>query len=461
MRNITCRKAMASGALALLMVACHGSDIAAPPDNDPVVKAVKAEAAAQWQDMILSAFKRSRFNTPTYASRSLGYLGLAMYESVVNGDSAHVSMSGQLNGLTLPKPDATKSYRWELSLNAAVDTLLKLLYPVSDIAPPVVHADIDSVYQGLHAKYAASLDPAIEARSVQFGLDIALALYQWSLSDGGHRAFTRNFDPTFVFPIGPSYWVPPFRGQSLSGLPLHPYWGQNRTFLVADSNITIPPIEPHSTSTTSTYYQMYRDIYVHDAQLTLAERETAAWWGDDPSETASPPGHSFYITGIAVAKTNASLVAAAEAFARTGLAVADAFIHVWKVKYRYFNERPSSYARANFDPAFRQFWPEPPFPAFPSGHAIQSAAAATVQSAVFGNTFAFTDRLHEGHRRTDDPRFLDLTYPARRFNSFMEAALECGNSRLLGGIHTAQDNDAGRLDGITIGQHVNQLKWTK
>jgi len=206
---------------------------------------------------------------------------------------------------------------------------------------------------------------------------------------------------------------------------------------------------------------MYRDIYVHDSQLTLAERETAAWWGDDPTETASPPGHSFYITGIAVAKSNASLVTAAEAFARTGMAVADAFIHVWKVKFRYFNERPSSYVRANFDPAFVQFWPEPPFPAFPSGHAIQSAAAATVQAAVFGDPFRFTDRLHEGHRRTDDPRFLDLTYPPRRFNSFMEAALECGYSRLLGGIHTAQDNDAGRQDGITIGQHVNQLKWTK
>jgi hypothetical protein len=444
----------------ILVTACKKTD--APVYQDPPsIATEKADVASHWADLTLYTIQFSRFNSPTYTSRSLGYLGLAMYESIVPGDSTHNSLSGQLNGLTLPKPDASKKYQWVLSMNAAVDTLLKLLYPVPDNSHRLIHERMDSLYGAVHAKYAADLDPAVEARSVQFGRDIALALYQWSVSDGGDKGFSRHFDPTFPFPSGPSYWVPPVRGQVVSLYPLHPHWGHNRTFLVSDSNIAIPPIEPYSTDTASRYYKMYREIYDHDPQLTLAERETAAWWGDDPTESASPPGHSFYLTGIAITQSNASLMKAAEAYARTGMAVADAFIHCWKVKYTYFNERPSSYAHNNFDVKFVQFWPEPPFPAFPSGHAIQSAAAATVQTDLFGDNFAFTDRIHEGHRRYDDLRFLDLTYPARHFNSFIEAALECGYSRLLGGIHTSQDNDAGRKDGLKIGEHVNNLRWTK
>jgi hypothetical protein len=150
---------------------------------------------------------------------------------------------------------------------------------------------------------------------------------------------------------------------------------------------------------------------------------------------------------------------AAEAYARTGMAVADAFVQCWKSKYTYHNERPSSYVKAFIDPLWVQFWPEPPFPAFPSGHSIQSAAAATVQTDIFGNNFSFTDSSHAGFRRYDDVRFLDLRYPPRSFTSFMQAANECAYSRFLGGIHTQQDNDQGAVQGVIVGQHVNALHW--
>lgn len=456
------RRALAGAALAFVAGACGDGGPAGPSYQAPVSVTVESgEVAWRWSVAILSTIKRFGNNSPTYASRSLGYLGLAMYESVVNGDSSHVSLAGQLPGLTLPKPDPALRYEWVLSMNAAVDTLIRLLYPRNDTFQGAIYTDLDTLANAVRVKYIAKLDPDVALRSIRFGIDIGLALYAWSLTDGGHRGFARRFDPTFAFPSGPSYWVPPARGQIVSPYPLHPTWGQNRTFVASNATIAIPPIEPYSTDTSSRYYKMYRAIWAKDPTLTLDEREMAAWWGDDPSETASPPGHSFYITGVAVMTSGASLVKAAEAFARTGLAVADAFIHCWKVKFTYFNERPSSYANRTFGGTFVQFWPEPPFPAFPSGHSTQCAAAATVQAAVFGDPFPFIDRLHVGTRRFDDPRFLDLTYPQRSFPSFMAAAIECGDSRLLGGIHTAQDNDAGRVDGITIGQHVNQLAWRR
>lgn len=150
---------------------------------------------------------------------------------------------------------------------------------------------------------------------------------------------------------------------------------------------------------------------------------------------------------------------AAETYARTGMSVADAFIMCWKTKTNYFNERPSSYVRKYIDPSWVQFWPEPPFPAFPSGHSIQSAAAATVLTDLFGSNFSFTDSAHVGYRRYDDIRFLNLRYPARSFSSFWEAADECAYSRFLGGIHTQQDNDVGQQLGKVVGANVNSLQW--
>jgi membrane-associated phospholipid phosphatase len=202
-------------------------------------------------------------------------------------------------------------------------------------------------------------------------------------------------------------------------------------------------------------------VYDKDHNLSMEEMEIAAWWGDDPTETFSPPGHSYYLATLAIKKTAASVIKAAESYARTGMAVADAFINCWKAKTTYFNERASSFVKKYIDPDWIQFWPEPPFPAFPSGHSIQSAAAATVLTELFGEPFSFTDDSHAGHRRYDDVRFWDLRYPARTFSSIWEAANECAYSRFLGGIHTQQDNDVGQQEGRKVGENINALQWSR
>ena len=411
--------------------------------------------------MTLYTLRFSSFNSPTYSSRSLGYLGLALYESIVHGDSIHQSLNGQLDGLSLPLPEAGKSYHWLLSMNAAVDTLLKLLYPVPGNSHRFIHQRIDSLSMALYADYSKNISLEVRDRSVQFGREVALAIYAWSLTDGGDKAYERNFEPAFVFPSGPSYWVAPVRGQTISPSPLHPHWGSNRAFLKTNHNIPEPPILPFSTDTASAYYKMYKAVYDKDQHLSMEEMEIAAWWGDDPTESFSPPGHSWYLATIAIKKVDASLIKAAEAYARTGIAVADAFINCWKAKTTYFNERPSSFIKKYVDSNWVQFWPEPPFPAFPSGHSIQSAAAATVLTDLFGEPFSFTDDSHEGYRRYDDVRFLDLRYPARNFSSIWEAANECAYSRFLGGIHTQQDNDVGQQEGRKVGNNINALHWTK
>jgi PAP2 superfamily len=446
-----------------ILYSCKKNDAPAPAPKEkgPEISSEPADVAVKWADMTLYTVRFSRFNTPTYTSRSLGYLGLAMYESIVHGDSVHRSMSGQLNGLTLPQPESGKAYHWILSLNAAEETLIKLLYTISENSSQEIHQRIDSLSNAIYTQYSGTVSQETANRSRQYGKAIAEAIYNWSVMDGSDKAFNRNFEPTFVFPTGTSHWVPPTRGQTTSQYPLHPHWGETRTFVKANALIPVPAIAPFSLDPTSDYYQMYKAVYDKDKTLTQEEMEIAAWWGDDPTESFSPPGHSYYIATLIIRKSNARIVLAAEAYARTGMAVADAFINCWKAKTTYFNERPSSFVKKYIDKNWIQFWPEPPFPAFPSGHSSQSGAAATVLTSLFGEPYAFTDDAHTDYRRYDDARFLSLRYPSRNFTSIWEAARECAYSRFLGGIHTKQDNDIGQQEGIKVGENINALNWSR
>ncbi len=140
------------------------------------------------------------------------------------------------------------------------------------------------------------------------------------------------------------------------------------------------------------------------------------------------------------------------------MAVADAFVDCWKWKYLFFSERPNNFITQHIDNQWESFWPDPPFPAFPSGHAIQAAAAAAVLTDLYGSRFAFTDSTHVGRKR-DQQRNTD--FKARHFTSFWAVAEETANSRFYGGIHTPQDNQAGLEKGKVIGLNVNGLRWKK
>jgi hypothetical protein len=226
----------------------------------------------------------------------------------------------------------------------------------------------------------------------------------------------------------------------------------------ANRELPEPEIIPYDTLSNSAYYEQFMKVYEKERTLTREEKEAAIWWGDDPDVTFTPPGHSYYIATIAVEQRKPGLVPAAETFAKTGMAVADAFVKCWEWKYHFFTERPNTYIPQYIDQEWESFWPDPPFPSFPSGHAIQAAAAATVLQSTFGNTFRFTDRAHEGRER-DDVR--DTDFVIRSFDSFLEAARETADSRFYGGIHTQQDNEVGLVQGKKIANNILRLSWKK
>ena len=410
------------------------------------------DVALQWSDMHLRLVRNSPGQTPPVAARTFSYAGLAMYEAVVPGMPANQSMARQLQGLTdLPAIQPGMAYNWALTANAAEAEVLRGLFANTTDA---YKKKIDSLETMLYNKYKGS-DAALNDRSLAFGSSVAKAIFEWSKTDGGHESYNRNFPADFVPSTEPGTWRPTENGRKI---PMQPYWGKNRTMLAATALQPMPVPLAVSTQVTSPYFAQYLEVYAKNLELSQAEKEIAVWWSDDPSETFTPPGHSYNMARIAIKADKASLGKAAETFARTGIAVTDAFIACWKCKYTYNNERPYTFVRRAIDPSWVPFWPAPPFPGFASGHSTQSAATATVLTDLYGSAFTFIDDSHVGRAR-DAKRGVD--FKARTYRSFWEAAEESGYSRFLGGIHTRQDNEVGLKEGRTIGQNINALRWKR
>ena len=415
------------------------------------------DLTTKWADITLYITKNTPSNSPTYSSRCLGYIGLTMYESVVNAYPNYQSLSEQLDGLdNLPKPEKNKKYDWKLSLNAAQATILKNIYNQTSDKNKL---KIDSLENTVYEYYTKNIqDKALIERSVTFGKSVADSIFEWSKTDGGHRGYLKNFDKKMTHHQRAGSWSPPLFAQSFSHYPLHPHWGENRTFLKQNHEITDPKIIPFDTLPNSEYYQQFLKTAQQKESLTQAQKEAAIWWSDDPDETFTPPGHSYYLATLVIKKTQPDLIKCTETYAKVGLAVADAFINCWKWKYKFFTERPNNYVTQHINQRWESFWPDPPFPAFPSGHAIQASATATVLAGIYGNKFTFTDDAHVGRKR-DELRNVD--YKARNYNSFWEVAQETANSRFYGGIHIPQDNERGLEKGKEVGENINHLIWKK
>ena len=419
-------------------------------------KLTAQEVALEWAKMSLYITQYTPANSPTFASRGFGYVGLAMYESVVQGFPSNISMQGQLNGLdSLPQANAQVSYDWVLSLNAAQASILKSIYVQTSDENKL---RIDSLEAVIYDQFKSELDVVVAERSIAFGKSIAEAIFEWSKTDGGHRGYLKNFDKKMTYESKLGSWKPPLFAQSFSHHPLHPHWGENRTFLKSNTSLPLPEFTPYDTVPGSAYYQEFIQVYEKDLNLTQKEKEAAIWWGDDPDATFTPPGHSYYFAILAMEKQKLSVIQCSEVFAKMGLATADTFIKCWKWKYHFFTERPNTFIPKFIDKEWESFWPDPPFPSFPSGHAIQAAAAATILENSFGKEFQFTDRAHEGRARDE---VKDTDFVIRSFSSFWEAAKETADSRFYGGIHTPQDNRVGLEQGVKIAQNVTALQWKR
>ena len=356
------------------------------------------------------------------------------------GTRHHRSLVGQLHRLTaVPQPAAALPSHWPTVANAALARTIRGIF--TSLQPESVEA-ITAVEQRFAALFHAEVEAPTYQRSVEHGQRVAKAILAWAATDGfadvNHCSSYKvdHEDPAAWKPTPPNF-LPPEQ----------PCWGQLLPMVLVSSTECAPPGPPaFSTDPASAFYAAALEVYQVSQTLTAEQQTIAQYWSDFPGATGTSSGHWMAIVSQIARNDGLSLAAAAEAYAKLGITVADAFIVIFHAKYQDNLVRPVTYIQDNIDDTWLPYLVvTPPNPAYPSGHSTQSRAAATVLTDLFGDK-AFIDTTHLEH---------DLRPPQqpRVFRSFTKAAAAI--SRLYGGIHYAFDNNDGRAAGQCVGQAIN------
>lgn len=388
------------------------------------VGAARADVVTDWNNVLLNTIRLKRTNPPV-ASRQLAMMQIAVFDAVNSVD--HPYQSYAFNGSA---PAGTSR---QAAAAQAAYSVLKTFYP-----------DQTSVYD---AKLAASLgavpNGAGKTNGVSIGNQSAVAILLARTGDGSATANT-------PFPGGtnPGEWRP--LGTNTSGLLSG--WGSVKTFGISSGSEFRqgPPPSLSSLEYAAAYNEVKSLGSLTGSTRTADQTQIADFWSDEVG-TATPPGHWNLIAQDVAATQSLSLVQKARMFALMNVAMADAAIACWDIKYVYNLWRPITAIRlggtdgnalTDADPTWTPFLGTPNFPSYTSGHSTFSAAAANVLGAFFGtDAVAFKTQNDEGN----------IT---RNFAGFSDAAQEAADSRLYGGIHFRFDNEVGATMGTSIGKTV-------
>ncbi len=277
---------------------------------------------------------------------------------------------------------------------------------------------------------------------------------------------------------------------------LDPHWGNVAHFVLtpAAAGALQPP--PFPSQTSNAYVTAFEEVYVKGARTTpppppipaqpplsgttaartSAETDIARFWSYDdglgtPIRLYNENARQVLAGNPLTSSGTSSLHKHAQVLALINLAMADAGICCWDVKYRCNVLRPFQGIREGFlanhpgvltdvlwlplgrpgppaGPTGTTAFPEsttPNFPAYVSGHSTFGTAAFAMLRKIYGtDTVSF--QLSSAQ-----------TGSTRSYTSFSEAQDENGRSRILLGVHWRFDDQ----EGQTLGQRVADHIWDR
>jgi hypothetical protein len=348
-------------------------------------------------------------------NRNFGYIGVGLYEAVRAGSKGAKSLSTKLYQMpAMPEPDNNKDYLWSESANAALASMFKQFLILSDANK----TSIDSMEKANYNRFRVKTSDAILLRSQAFGRSIATTIYNWSTTD--------NFNLSsvgYTIPVYPGAWepTPPAKAS-----PVGPFLKNSRPFLAYSLTATAPPLPvPFSTDTTSSFYKAAKEVYTIGKTLTDEQKAIADWFADIGGAGAGVPApyHIISIITNVLEGETLNLWQAAEMYAKTGIALKDAGIIIFRAKYQYNLLRPITYIQKQIDPAWVSRLINPPYPEYISGLAGFYTPFIQVLIREFGN-IPVTDNAYDWRGLAP-----------RKYHSLWQLAEEAAVSRLYGGIH--------------------------
>ena len=367
-------------------------------------------------------------------SRHFAYSGVAALESLEPGLVGHSSQwTNEWNGLTgLPEAGHWKDYYYPANVNAAMAAINKAMFPNANATDK---AAIDSLEAALRNEFLLKQPESLINSSSDFGKAVAIAVFNWSETDG-----YKNANNPYTIPTGPGLWKPT---APAFANPATPYWGNNRTIIEGSINNTqVTPPVAYSTDPGSEFYHMVKEL--HDASQTITndQKAMAMFWRDVPG--VSSPGHWLSILQQVIRQTESDLSKAAVAYALTGIAINDALISCFKAKYQHNLVRPITYMREVMGyTTWNPFLGTPAHPEYVSAHSSLSMAAVKVIETFFGQIGSFTDHTYDY-----------LGFAPRSYARLIDIGIEAGESRFYAGIHYKQSIYAGFLQGKKVAENI-------
>lgn len=353
--------------------------------------------AAFWTQQTIELVVRYQQN-PLRAARALAYVTTALHDAA--GVVAEVGSPGDavvvqhlVGGMTLgylyPQEGPTKQ--------SAIGTYLAWKYVGADA--------------GAQSRMRSKLQGAAE--------EIVERVRAKALSDGASRVWNIRDRPQ----PAPGRWsaAPPLNMYT----PQEPMAGRWASWVVSTSKLARVPTPTVYGS--AEFWAEAREVLDTHRSLTPAQKAVADRWNLEYG-SVTPPGVWNMEALKAIERNRLDPSASALVLSALNVAMIDALVVAWAVKYKHWTARPVTVIREGLDKDFIPYLFTPPHPSFVSGHATVSGAAAEVLSHFFP---AEADRLST-------------------------MAREAAESRLLGGIHFRSDNEQGLMLGRLVGQHVRE-----
>ena len=405
----------------------------------------------QWLDLYLEMDRYATGMRPTSTSRALAYIHLAGYETMADGQNQYISNSQHLAGLDIEN-DIEGEIDYEIALNAAY----AIVYEHFMLNVPArFETQIEVLENQFNDILSNDVSDEVVANSIQWGTQVATEVIAYSQTDAAAESQINDAQPlSYEPPTGLGYWTYSAEPERA----LFPYWGSVRTFVISpEQTSSVPPLS-YSTDPQSPYYIQMKEVQEANDLARVEDGEQlwiAEFWSDDIEGLMfSPPARQISIAKQLIDEENMDLDEALHLLLKLGFSLNDAAVSSWDDKYEHMVMRPSVYIQNFIDTDYQTNlftlipWPNPTFPAYPSGHSTFASAAAGVFIDFFGNNIDFTDRSHEG--RTE------FRGAPRNFDSFEELADENGYSRIPLGVHMEMDCAEGLRLGYEISDAVNE-----
>lgn len=386
----------------------------------------RGDVLLDWNALMIDGIRTDN-SGPTLSTRNLTLLHVAIHDAVQSIVRTH-----QPYGIRVPVAG-------EASVEAAAASAG---YEITSVLYPSMRARTEDLWR-LQRTMAG--DTSAATNGIAVGREAARWLLTSRAADGSQTEVP--YIPSDL--AGQWRRTPPFFRP-----PLTPHWRHVIPFCLPGLESFMPPPPPALDSVE--YAEALNEVKAIGAMnstVRTAEQGLIARFWSDFSYTSMPPGHWHLIAATIARDQGNTLVENARLFALLSMAQADAAILCWEVKFRHNLWRPvTAIHRADedgnplteADPAWEQYLPSPPFPAYTSGHSTFSAASARVLTHFYGTdglTFVATSDTLPGEFRT--------------FHSLAACADEVGMSRIYGGFHFQFDNVWGKDGGRRIGDYVS------